>query len=84
MEAGRIGSPEEDEIDQPGSGQKTGGMGGRASVATNSLAALAQMAQGPQNRMERLAQQQIKKQEDQIEVLEDVAMGIRNMGLFHA
>jgi hypothetical protein len=84
MEAGRIGSPEEDEIDQPGSGQKTGGMGGRASVATNSLAALAQMAQGPQSRMERLAQQQIKKQEDQIEVLEDVAMGIRNMGLFHA
>jgi hypothetical protein len=84
MEAGRIGRPEEDEIDGFGEGQKTGGMGGRSSVATNSLAALAQMTSGPQQRMERLAQQQIKKQDEQIAAVEEVAIEIRNLGLFHA
>jgi hypothetical protein len=82
IEAGKQGRAEEEQ--RKGSDQQSQpSMGGRASVATNSLAALAQIA-GPQQRMERLAQQQIKKQDEQIAAVEEVAVEIRNLGLFHA
>jgi hypothetical protein len=82
IEAGQQGKTEEEQR-KDSDQQSQPSMGGRSSVATNSLAALAQIA-GPQQRMERLAQQQIKKQDEQIAAVEEVAVEIRNLGLFHA
>lgn len=82
--SGRIGDPSEDEIDGYGSDNTSAGMKGRASIASNNLAALASLASAPQDRMERLQNQQLKKADKQIGKLDEVILAIDNLGLFHA
>jgi hypothetical protein len=86
IEAGKkIGGDDEEEIDGfEGGGTASRGMSGRGSVATNNLMALQSAMTGPQDRQVKLAEDANKKADKQIEVLQDVAMKIDKMGLFHA
>lgn len=84
MEAGRIGKPEEDETEQSGEQKRNLGIVGRSSAVTNSLAALSQMASGPDQRQ--LAEQRKANALNmkQLEKQDALIAEVKNLGLFHA
>ena len=67
-----------------GGGASAGTMGGRASVASNNLMALAAMASSPQDRQVRIGEQQLKKADKQLEKMDLQFLAIEKLGLFHA
>jgi hypothetical protein len=67
-----------------GGGASAGTMGGRASVASNNLMALAAMASSPQDRQVRIGEQQLKKADKQLEKMDLQILAIEKLGLFHA
>jgi hypothetical protein len=85
IEAGRIGEPEEDEVDEPESGKpQSPSMGERSSVATNNLAALASMASSPQDRQAKLLDAANKKADEQLKKMDEQIAATNRLGLFHA
>jgi hypothetical protein len=84
LEAGRIGKPEEDEVDGPtGSESASRSMRGRGSMAATNLMSLQTAMNSPQDRQIKLAEDANKKADEQIGVLEQVVAGIQRLGWFH-
>lgn len=60
-----------------------GGIGGRSSIATNSLAALSALVSSPQDRAVKIGEQQVKRADKMINKLDDVVVAIDKLGMFH-
>jgi hypothetical protein len=82
--AAKLAAGKDGSVDGKGSSTSGGegfGMGGRASVATNSLMALSAMASSPKDR---IGEQQLKKADQQIERADRLIVAVEKLGLFHA